>query len=96
MSICFLTGGFIHLLKSFFIKPRPKNRESCWVFGPIFSPQGPVIIAQGIGGQHDGQLQFDSFLQVAGSYDKLKYKKRTNYCLLKLFHALVLFANTVL
>ena len=75
--ILIIDSVLVLLLKGFLVEPWPENGERRGVLNlRLGPPQGSVIVPQWVRGQHDGQLQLDRLLQVAGGHNELEKKRR--------------------
>lgn len=64
-------------LERLLVEPRPENRQRRRVLRlGLVPPKRPVLISQRVRRQHDGQLKFDGFLQVARRHDELQREGR--------------------
>lgn len=75
-------------LERLLVEPRPEDGQRRRVLRlRLVPPQRPVLVSQRVRRQHDGQLQFDGFLQVARRHDELqregrkKWRVILQYCL---------------
>ena len=64
-------------LERLLVEPRPEDGQRRRILRlRLVPPQRPVLVAQWVRCQHDGQLQLDGFLQVARRYDELQREGR--------------------